>query len=78
MIFHSTAFGVALGPTQFYVQWKVGALLLEEKQPGHEAHLHLALRLRMCGAPLPLHGVVLNRHSDFTFTFMHSITVLAC
>jgi hypothetical protein len=35
----SETFGVALGPTQFSVQWELGALLLEEKQPGHEAHL---------------------------------------
>lgn len=82
MIFlFSAAFGVVLGPTQFSVQWELEALLLEEKQPGHEAHLSPLSSTEIKNVwsyTSTLHDVVLNSHSDFIFTFMHSITILAC
>jgi hypothetical protein len=41
---------LALGLTQPPVQWVLGALSLGVKQLGHEAHLHLVLKLSMHGA----------------------------
>jgi hypothetical protein len=47
---------LALGHTQPIVKWLLGALSVGVNWPVHEAdtHLHIVLRLRMCGAIPPL------------------------
>jgi hypothetical protein len=77
----TTAFRLALGPTQPPTQWVPGALSLGVKWPGREAyhaHLHLVPRSRMHGAILPFPQCVFmalrsatnkNHRDKFTFTF---------
>jgi len=78
----STAFRLALGPTQPPIQWVSGAHTLGVKLMGRKltAHLHPVPRLRLHGAVHPLLRYIfvvwcLVKHRD-NFTFMIIVTVV--